>query len=114
MAGTVQGIEAELRLTQQRLVLSEQQSSRLAEGIDKMKADMEAAVAQAQARITELEQRGASGKDRMDLVDIKSMDPGNFGGGPTESWRIWNKKAKAYTNARSPGSEPRWNGPRRR
>ena len=40
MAGTIQGVEAELRLTQQRLVLSEQQSTRLAEGLDKLKADM--------------------------------------------------------------------------
>ena len=104
MAATAQGVEAELRLTQQRLVLSEQQASRLAEGVDKLKAEMEAAMANAQARIAELEQRGnGGGQDRIDLVDIKNMDPGTFGGGPSESWKVWSKKVKAYTNARFSG-----------
>ena len=104
MAATVQGVAAELQTTQQRLVLSEQQNARLAESMDKMRNDMEAAMDQAQARIVELEQRMVGGKDRgMELVDIRTMDPGVFGGGPNESWEIWSKKVKAYCNARVQG-----------
>ena len=104
MAATVQGVAAELMTTQQRLVLSEQQNARLAEGMDKLRSEMEVAMNQAQTRIAELEQRTAGNKDRgMELVDIRTMDPGVFGGGPSESWKIWSKKVKAYCNARVQG-----------
>ena len=109
---TVESIAAELLATQQRLTLSESHAMKMAESLDKLRGDTDRVLTEANTKIAELQAQGSQGgrdgggwnkEDRIDLVDIRAMDPGQFGGSEKESWRIWSKRVKAYCNARTPG-----------
>ena len=99
-----QQIRAELAAVTQRLVLSEQQSVRLAEQMEKLTTDTDAALREANNKIVELDRhRGPKHEERMDLVDIKTMQPKVYSGKMEESYKAWAKKVKAFCNARKPG-----------
>ena len=107
MAVDGEALKREAMALTQRLVLSEQHGIRLASGMDAMKGEMEAAMGQARKQIADLENRGGGGRggyeDRMDLIDIKSMQPQIFSGEVQESYKQAAKKIKAFCNARRPG-----------
>ena len=71
----------------QRLVLSEQHGIRLASSMDAMKDEFEAAMQMARQSIAELENRRHDKGDRMDLVDVKTMQPQVFSGKVQESYK---------------------------
>ena len=79
----------------------------MAESLDKLRAETDQALREANGKLEELKKGGGGGnynkEERVDLIDIKAMNPGNFGGTATESWRLWSKRVKAYCNARTPG-----------
>ena len=105
MAANIDVIAAELHAAVEKLKLSEQHSLRMAENLDKLRLETDGALREANSKIAELQQKHfAGGRDeRVDLIDIKSMDPGSFSGLEKESWRQWAKRVKAYCNARTPG-----------
>ena len=103
MAATAVQMQAEIVAMAQRLQLAEQQGVRLASELEQTKAQTDDALKRAHEMIKNLEQARAPDKDRMDLVDVKSMAPQSFGGKREESYKQWAKKVKAYCNARRPG-----------
>ena len=74
----------------------------MAEELDKLRKETDAALKAANARINETGQRGTA-DEKLDLVDIKTMQPQVFSGHASESYKQWAKKVKAFCNARKPG-----------
>ena len=102
---TMEQMVAEITGLTQRLALSEQQGVRLATQLDAMRVDTETALRRARDMISELDNKDSRGgdRDRLDLVDIKTMTPQAFGGKAQESYKQWAKKVKAFCNAKKPG-----------
>ena len=100
MAATVDGLRAEVVALTQRLLLAETHGVQAAEALDALRRDTDAALRAANARI---DSGGERREDRMDLVDVKSMQPAVFKGSMSESYKQWAKKVKAFCNSRKPG-----------
>lgn len=75
----------------------------LAEGLEKLRRESDRAIGEANNRINQLQGQRSDHENRVDLIDIRNMDPGTFSGSERESWRQWSKRVKAYCNARTPG-----------
>lgn len=58
-----------------------------------------------QDRVSELEKKMDQGqqKQRIELLDLKSMRPEKFNGEHAEGWRPWSKRMKAYGNGKAEG-----------
>ena len=95
---TIPGLAAELQATQQRLALAEGHAVRLAESLESYKAEVAQLLANADGQIRDLRNQRTSQEEKVNLVDLKTMDPGCFGGTEKESWRQWSEKVKAYCN----------------
>ena len=100
---TVESMARELSQALQRLALSEAQGVQLAEGLEKLRRESDRAIGEANNRINQLQGQRSDHENRVDLIDIRNMDPGTFSGSERESWRQWSKRVKAYCNARTPG-----------
>ncbi len=121
-------VQAEIAALQQRTHLSEQHGLRLAESLDKLRAESEDALRNAHNKIALLEtgrrdqeealrnahskiamietgrrDQDPRGERGMQLVDVKTMQPVIFSGKLQESYKHWAKKVKAFCNARKPG-----------
>ena len=99
---TVESLRAELGSVAQRLVLSETHGIKMAEELDRLRKETDAARKAANARINETGQRSSHAEDKLDLVDIKTMQPQVFSGHASESYKPWAKKVKAFCNAPKP------------
>ena len=97
---TLESLRAELGSVAQRLVLSETHGVKMAEELDKLRKETDAALKAANARISGIGQRSGRAEDKLDLVDIKTMQPQVFSGHMSESYKQWAKKVKAFCNAR--------------
>ena len=101
---TVETLQAELAITQQRLALAEQHNTQLAESMDKVRSDTDAAFRDMRNRMEEAVRfAGMSRRDELNLVDIKTMQPSIFSGKASDSYKCWSKKVKAFCNARKDG-----------
>ena len=100
---TVETLARDMGQLMQRLVLTEQQSGQLAENLEKLRQESDRAITAANVRIGELYNQRNEREERVDLIDIRSMDPGVFTGSEKESWRQSAKRIKAYCNVRTPG-----------
>ena len=99
-------VTAELASVRQRLSLSEQHNVQMAENMEKMRKEMDESMRNAYAKLNYLEQQKGhkdEKEDKMDLIDVRTMNPGVFTGKMNESYKLWAKKVKAFTNARKPG-----------
>ena len=106
MTVTIDGLARELQQALQRLTLSETQSQQIAEALEKLRKDSDGAIRELNNKVNEMQmsyRAGGEKEDRVDLIDVRNMDPGTFSGSATESWRQWAKRMKAFCNARSPG-----------
>ena len=97
---TVESLAAEVVALTQRLMLSENHAVQAAEALEKLRKETDAALRAANLR---LDARGGGYEDRMDLVDVKTMQPAVFKGTMSESYKQWAKKVKAFCNSRKPG-----------
>ena len=97
-------LRAELVSVAERLQLSEQHGVRTASELDKLRLETDTALREASNQIAELKTKGGGDRaDRLDLVDVKSMQPQVFSGHQSESYKQWAKKVRAFCNARKPG-----------
>ena len=98
-------VVAELATVRQRLGLSDQHNVQMAESMEKMRKEMDESMRNAYAKIQQLETAQTFNKheEKMDLIDVRTMNPGVFSGKINESFKHWAKKVKAFTNARKPG-----------
>ena len=102
MATDMETMRAEIIALSQRLMLAEQHGVQAAEALDKLRAETDGALKAANARMD----GGFGGRDRedrMELVDVKTMQPTVFKGGMQESYKQWAKKVKAFCNSRKAG-----------
>ena len=98
-------LRAEVVGLAERVQLSEQHGVRVASEMDTLRAETNAALREANKHTQELKTRGGGGEreQRLDLVDVKSMQPQVFSGHQSESYKQWAKKVRAFCNARKPG-----------
>ena len=84
-------VRAVLAALAQRLLLSEQHSVRVAGELDALRAETDSALKSANQKIDAAGQGGGRGggyyEDRMDLVDVKTMQPQVFSGHQSESYK---------------------------
>ena len=101
MTPEMEAMRAEVIALQQRLVLAEQHAVQAAEALDKLRTETDLALKAANLRID----GGYRGdrEDRMELVDVKTMQPTVFKGSMQESYKQWAKNAKAFCNSRKAG-----------
>ena len=94
MSITAEQVQAQLTQTQS-------ENLRLSTALDTLRSESHAAITQLRELI---DKNGASkNHDRFDLLDMKAMAPGNFGGGRTELFSPWTKKIASWLNAKKDG-----------
>ena len=90
MATDMETMRAEVIALQQRLILAEQHAVQAAEALDKLRTETDLALKAANLRI-DGGHRGDR-EDRMELVDVKTMQPTVFKGSTQEPYKQGQKR----------------------
>ena len=93
----VRDLQAQVYELQQRLILTETTNERLAHLVDEGRTEVKKLEAMTQ------EARTDRGSNNWQLVDFKTLTPEVFANKPDQSYKLWSKKVKAFTNAKLTG-----------
>ena len=110
MQQAIASMRAELDATRAQLVTVSGNYDNLAAAHRQLEQDTTAVVqamatanAEAQTRLKELEQRGGGKTEKMDLLNLKTVQPAQFTAKEGEPWKPWAKKTKLYLNGKAQG-----------
>ena len=91
-----------------QLEQNRQHTAQLVTNLESVRAEASNAVSELRRQIAELQQRGGgtAGKedpDKMNLLNLRTLEPNVFTGAKDENYKIWSKRIKTYCNVQRDG-----------
>ena len=86
---------------QQQLEQGRQHTAQLVTSLETLRNEASAAVTELRRQPAEVQQRGGGGRDRDDperinLLNLRTLEPKVFSGSNDENYKVWAKRVKTY------------------
>ena len=94
---------------QQQLEQNRQHTSQLVTSLENVRNEASAAVAELRRQLAEVQQLGGGGgrdpedPERMNLLNLRTLEPKVFSGSKDSSYKVWAKRIKTYCNVQKDG-----------